>query len=68
MLFRSIAQALEDGHLLSGAPRSGSRWYELLADRLIACHTDLELDQGSDHYPTIVRLAAEPQLAPEIRR
>ena len=31
----AIAQALEDGHLLSGAPRSGSRWYELLADRLI---------------------------------
>lgn len=31
----AIAQALEDGHLLSGALRSGSRWYELLADRLI---------------------------------
>jgi tetratricopeptide (TPR) repeat protein len=31
----AVVQALEDGHLLSGAPRSGSRWYELLADRLI---------------------------------
>jgi tetratricopeptide (TPR) repeat protein len=30
-----IARALADRHLLRAEPRSGSRWYELLADRLI---------------------------------
>ena len=30
-----IARALADRHLLAAEPRSGSRWYELLADRLI---------------------------------
>jgi tetratricopeptide (TPR) repeat protein len=30
-----IARALVDRHLLAAEPRSGSRWYELLADRLI---------------------------------
>lgn len=30
-----IARALADRHLLTAALRSGSRWYELLADRLI---------------------------------
>jgi tetratricopeptide (TPR) repeat protein len=30
-----IARALADRHLLLAEPRSGSRWYQLLADRLI---------------------------------
>jgi tetratricopeptide (TPR) repeat protein len=31
----AVARALEDQHLLSAKPRSGSRWYELLTARLI---------------------------------
>lgn len=31
----AVARALLDRHLLTAHPRSGSRWYELLADRLI---------------------------------
>lgn len=31
----SMARALEDRHLLSSERRSGSRWYELLSERLI---------------------------------
>ncbi len=39
-----------------------------MADYLIACHTAPELDQGSDHFPVVVKLAAEAQYAPEVRR
>ena len=31
----AVARALEDRHLLISRPESGSRWYELLSDRLI---------------------------------
>lgn len=31
----AMPRALEDRHLLAAEPRSGSRWYELLSDRLI---------------------------------
>lgn len=31
----AVARALEDRHLLSAERRSGSRWYQLLSDRLI---------------------------------
>jgi tetratricopeptide (TPR) repeat protein len=31
----ALARALEDAHLLAAERRSGSRWYELLSDRLI---------------------------------
>jgi tetratricopeptide (TPR) repeat protein len=31
----AVVQALEDRHLLSSEQRSGSRWFELLSDRLI---------------------------------
>ncbi len=45
----AIAQALEDRHLLTGAPRSGSRWYELLADRLIQ-----PLREAVDELPPVI--------------
>jgi tetratricopeptide (TPR) repeat protein len=59
----AIAQALEDRHLLSGAPRSGSRWYELLADRLIQ-----PLREAVDELPPVIDpreylVAAERALA-----
>ena len=41
---------------------------KVLTDCLIACHADTELDQGSDHYPVVIRLAARAQLAPEVHR
>ncbi len=31
----AVARALEDNHLLVARPQSGSRWYELISDRLI---------------------------------
>lgn len=31
----AVVRALEDGHLLGAERRSGSRWYELLSDRLV---------------------------------
>lgn len=31
----AVARALEDRHLLVARPQSGSRWYELISDRLI---------------------------------
>jgi tetratricopeptide (TPR) repeat protein len=31
----AVPRALEDRHLLTARPQSGSRWYELLSDRLI---------------------------------
>jgi len=45
----AIAQALEDRHLLSGARQSGSRWYQLLADRLIQ-----PLRDAIDELPPVV--------------
>jgi tetratricopeptide (TPR) repeat protein len=45
----SIARALADKHLLSAVPRSGSRWYELLADRLIQ-----PLRNATDELPPAV--------------
>lgn len=45
-----IARALADRHLLASEPRSGSRWYELLADRLIQPLRDVadELPAATD--------------------
>jgi len=45
----TIARALEDEHLLSVELRSGSRWYELLADRLIQ-----PLRDAVDELPPVV--------------
>jgi tetratricopeptide (TPR) repeat protein len=42
----AIARALADRHLLSAEPRSGARWYELLADRLIQ-----PLREAADELP-----------------
>jgi tetratricopeptide (TPR) repeat protein len=47
----AIARALADEHLLATAPRSGSRWYQLLADRLIQ-----PLREATDELPP----AADP--------
>ena len=40
----AVAHALEDKHLLAAEQRSGSRWYELLSERLIwpLCHAEEE--------------------------
>lgn len=42
----AVVRTLEDRHLLTSEWRSGSRWYELLSDRLIA-----PLLNGSDEHP-----------------
>ena len=59
----AMARALEDRHLLSTEPWSGSRWYELLADRLIQPLRDAadELPPAVD--PAQYLTAAERSLA-----
>jgi tetratricopeptide (TPR) repeat protein len=59
----AIAQALEDRHLLSGSLRSGSRWYELLADRLIQPLRDAKDELPPTADPTEYLAAAEQALA-----
>jgi tetratricopeptide (TPR) repeat protein len=59
----AIAQALEDRHLLSGSLRSGSRWYELLADRLIQPLRDAKDELPPAVDPTEYLAAAEQALA-----
>ncbi len=58
-----IARALVDGHLLRVATRAGSRWYELLTDRLIQPLQDTidELPAATD--PAGYLAAAERALA-----
>lgn len=48
-----IVRALADRYLLSVEPRSGSRWYELLADRLIQ-----PLREAADELPPAIDPAA----------
>jgi tetratricopeptide (TPR) repeat protein len=59
----AIAQALEDRHLLSGAVRSGSRWYQLLADRLIQPLRDAKDELPPTAVPAEYLAAAERALA-----
>lgn len=59
----AIAQALEDRHLLSGALQSGSRWYQLLADRLIQPLRDAKDELPPIADPTEYLAAAERALA-----
>ncbi len=46
----SMVRALEDQHLLSAQFRSGSRWYELLSDRLIE-----PLRRVADEWPSPIK-------------
>jgi tetratricopeptide (TPR) repeat protein len=58
----AIARALADKHLLSVAPRSGSRWYQLLADRLIQPLREAADELPPDVAPAEYLAAAERAL------
>lgn len=58
-----IARALAESHLLRAAPRSGSRWYELLADRLIKPLRDAVDELPPPAAPAGYIAAAERALA-----
>ena len=49
----AVVQELEDRHLLSSEQRSGSRWFELLSDRLID-----PLRKAPDERPAMADVAA----------
>jgi tetratricopeptide (TPR) repeat protein len=58
----AVLRALEDRHLLSSQRRSGSRWYELLSERLIEPLRHAAEEQPPLVEPTGYLLAAERAL------
>lgn len=54
----AVARALEDHHILISLPESGSRWYELLNERLIQPLRELtDIQAPRTSYPDRLRMA-----------
>ena len=58
----AVVRALEDQHLLSAQRRSGTRWYELLSDRLIEPLRHAAVEWASPAKPTEYLHVAEREL------